>query len=134
MKLLPVCCGVVSMFFAATSVAFAAPFKSAEHNPLVVAYYPDGPHGVVSEPEGNHEGQDLVLREGKTWTFQQWSYGTLPATGEGVHGDHDIWMPSKDGTCPKNTTMVLNAQEEWGDYLQPNTTYCVRNNDFHLAK
>ncbi len=132
-KFLYMCCTVAGLL-ATPTVAFAAPFKAAEYNPSVVAYYPDGWHGVVSEPEGNHLGEDLVLKNGTSGIFQQWSYGTQPATGTGLHGDHDVWMPLANGTCPVGTTTVPNAYPGWGDYLKPNTTYCVRNNEFQPAQ
>jgi hypothetical protein len=116
------------------SKVLAAPYNAADNNPQVVAFYPTGPHGIPSEPGGNHEGMDLVMQAGKSGNFQQWFYGTFPAGGEGLHGDHDVWLVSKDGTCPPNATLVPQAYPGWGDYLVPGADYCVMNNDFHTSK
>ena len=107
----------------------AAPFNAADNNPQVVAYYPTGPHGIVSIPGANHEGEDLVMRAGKSGNFQQWFYGTFPLTGE-TYGVHSVWNETKNGKCPANATLVENAYPGWGDYLEPGADYCVIENIF----
>lgn len=122
------------LFLTAVTSAFAAPYKAAENNPQVVAYYENGTHGIPSETGGNHEGIDQVKQNGNSGNFQAWFYGTFPAGGEGLHGDHDVWKISKDGTCPPNAILVPNANPGWGDYLVPGADYCVISNDFHQSK
>ena len=56
-----------------------------------------------------------------------------PATGMGLHGDHDLWKLSKDGTCSDKAIVVPNASAGWGDYLS-HGTYCMKNNEYRPAK
>lgn len=111
------------------SAALAAPFNAADTNPQVVAFYPQGPHGIVGENE-YHSGIDLVMKRGNSGNFQQWFYGT--STVDGLHGVHSVWNESPDGTCPENWYLVPNPNPAWGDYLTPGVDYCVHNNLFHV--
>ena len=120
-----------AMLVATSGVAFAAPFNAADKNPNIVAYYPDGPHGIVGF-DGNFIGQDLVMKRGNSGNFQQWFYGTNPE-GETL-GIHSVWNVSKDGTCQDSWILVKNAFPDWGNYFQQNTDYCVHNNIFHPGK
>jgi hypothetical protein len=124
------------LFAMNASAIFAAPYNAANNNPQVVAAYldPTTTHGIPSEPGCNHIGIDLVKQNGNSGNFQEWSYGTQPCNNELLHGDHDLWQISKDGTCPANATVVPNAYPGWGSYLVPGVTYCVINNDFHVSK
>ena len=124
--------------------------KTLLANPLVVLY-PNGPHGIVGESGVDHEGIDFVIRDlCDKWKFRQWFYGT--SSTEGLHGDYSIWEPAKkcakhlvklwnnhdrkdevrevSSVCPKDWILVPNASENWGDYLKPNTDYCVHTEDF----
>lgn len=111
--------------------AMAAPFK-AENNPQIVANYPTGDHGIVGEPY-LHEGADVVMKAGKSGNFQQWFYGTSAEPNHPVEGDHSVWKLSKDGTCKDGWDLVENANQSWGDYLQPGN-YCVKTNDFKVSE
>lgn len=130
MKKIYVVAVVAGALMASVTPAWAAPYNAALNNPQIVAYYTSGPHGIPSEPGGNHIGTDIVMRSGNSGNFEEWFYGTFPAGNEGPHGDHDVWLVSKDGTCPSNATIVPNAYPGWGDYLVPGATYCVITNDF----
>ena len=99
-------------------------------NPNFVVYYPDGLHGIVGEFE-DHEGEDLVMRAGQSGNFQQWFYGVSPS--EGLHGEHSIWQEKHGEGCPNDFILVPDAFPEWGDYLTPNTDYCVKTNDFQSS-
>jgi len=118
--------------FASITNAADLRFKNkAEHNPNVVAYYETGPHGIVGESGVYHEGEDIVMRAGKSGNFQQWFYGESDET-QGKEGDHSVWLVKKDGKdCPDHFVLVENASENWGDYLKPGADYCVKTNDFH---
>lgn len=98
-----------------------------ENNPNVVAYYENGPHAIVGEPDV-HYGKDVVMKAGNSGNFQQWFYGTSALEGE--HGEHSVWQISKDGTCPDKWDHVADPHPEWGDYLTPGTDYCVHTNEF----
>ncbi len=129
-------------FAMSAGLALAAPYKAADNNPQVVAAYldPTTTHGIPSEPGCNHVGIDIVKQNGNSGNFQEWSYGTQPCTGDALHGDHDLWKISKDGTCPLKTTLVHQPNvgdpnyPGWGTYLVPGATYCVTSNDFHPTK
>jgi len=110
----------------------AAPFK-ADNNPLIVANYPTGDHGIVGEPV-LHNGADVVMRAGNSGNFQQWFYGTAAEEGVVTEGDHSVWLISKDGTCPSNFVLVPSANPDWGDYLVAGADYCVHTNDYHVTK
>lgn len=133
---------LLAFFLSSASPIVAAPFNAGGKNKQIVAIYldPTSTHGVVSEPECNHVGIDVVKKNGNSGNFQQWSYGTQPCTGEPLHGDHDLWKLSKDGTCPDKATKIVQPNigdpnyPGWGTYLEPGATYCVFNNKFHVTK
>lgn len=109
------------------AVVFAAPFN-AVNNPQIVANYDSGAHGVVGEP-ATHTGMDVVMRAGNSGNFQQWFYGN--SSEDGLHGDHSVWLLQKNGGCPGNSTLIVNPNPSWGDYLVSGANYCVKTNDFH---
>lgn len=116
---------VISLMSLSAGLAFAAPTKS--NNPQIVANFTSGDHGIVGEPF-LHQGTDTVMQAGQSGNFQQWFFGT--STEQGVHGDHSVWMSVGTSTqCPNDGILVINANQNWGSYLQPGN-YCVRTNDF----
>ena|SRR5258708_6259508 len=134
-KILLTSAAALGLFVMSAGAIFAAPYNPNFVNPQVVAFYTSGPHGIPSETCSNHYGFDLVMRDGNSGNFQEWSYGSTPCDENGVlHGDHDLWQISKDGTCPDKATTIPNAYPGWGSYLTPGATYCVLNNDFHVNK
>lgn len=118
---------IAAVFFA--TKASAAPFKAADKNPNVVAFYETGPHGIADEPGIYHEGMDIVMKAGKSGNFQQWFYGFADENGGVIEGDHSVWRVAKDG-CSNGWTRIEDAYPEWGDYLKPGADYCVKTNDF----
>lgn len=135
--------GLIISTFAVLSLGtfvYAAPYNAEANNPQVVAFYATGTHGIPSEPGCNHIGMDIVMQAGNSGNFQEWSYGTQPCTNDPLHGDHDLWKLSTDGTCPANATIIHQPNigdpnyPGWGTYLVPGATYCVLNNDFHPSK
>lgn len=118
------------MLFLGAPVALAAPTNTPKgnNNPNVVAFYTTGDHGIVGE-YSLHTGADLVMAAGKSGNFQQWFTGN----GDGTltyEGDHSVWKSVGTSTsCPKGWSLVVNAQKDWGSYLQPGN-YCVHSNDF----
>ena len=122
------------MFLTSGLSAFAAPYKAAENNPQVVAFYEEGTHGIPSEPGGNHEGTNMVKQNGNSGNFQAWFYGTFPAGEEGLHGHHLVWKISKDGTCPSDAVFIPDANPGWGDYLVEGADYCVLDNQYKVDK
>lgn len=122
--------GLVLMLVGVAPV-FAAPFN-AENNPQIVANFPTGDHGVVGESD-THNGADVVMRAGDSGNFQQWFYGTSTENGGIIEGDHSVWMHvGSSTTCPNDDwDLVVNANQSWGDYLEPGN-YCVHTNDFHV--
>ena len=104
------------VFTIGASITSAAPFNAAS-NPNIVANYPTGPHGIV-----------VVMRAGQSGNFQQWFEGT--SASEGYHGEHSLWKESQTGECKDKEYLVSNAHPEWGDYLAPDTDYCVKTNDY----
>jgi hypothetical protein len=127
------------LIFGVSSVS-AAPFKAEDKNPNVLVYYEDGKHGIVGE-DALHEGQDLVMKAGKSGNFQQWFYG-IAYEGEGgaaiTEGDHSVWKLSKDGSCPEGWYKLegVNTSPDkfWGDYLEYGATYCIHTNDFRAEQ
>lgn len=121
------------VFFSLSFVsANAAPFKANDKNPNIVAFFPDGVHGIPDEPDITHEGKEVVMRAGNSGNFQQWFYGTSDE-GPGKEGDHTLWKLLKKDQCPDGSTLIPDAFPEWGDYLQPGADYCVKTNDFHVT-
>ncbi len=138
--------GLVVIF---PSSAAAAPFKAHDKNPQIVAYYPDGPHGIVGDND-YHEGMDIVMETGlgaKKSEFklegnvvQQWFYGQAAEGPNGEFitiGKHSVFKLSKDGTCPNGwyTLEDVNTHPDrfWGDYLTTGATYCVKTNEFRVG-
>ncbi|KKQ66827.1 MAG: hypothetical protein US86_C0003G0070 [Candidatus Daviesbacteria bacterium GW2011_GWA2_38_24] len=111
--------------------ASAAPFNAADKNPNVVAFYETGPHGIVGESEF-HEGRDLVMEAGKSQVFQQWFLGT--SASEGLHGEHSVWRPKDNGTCPSNWIFFPEPFPEMGDYFEPGQDYCVMTHDYGVGQ
>jgi hypothetical protein len=131
MKIASMILGLIAVFVVATP-AMAAPFKAADKNPNVVAYYESGAHGIPDEPGIYHEGKDLVMRAGKSGNFQQWFYGFANEYGGVIEGDHTVWKLQKDDQCADGWTEIEDAYPEWGDYLEPGADYCVKTNDFKV--
>lgn len=131
MKAITTILGLLSLLISSAGIAYAVPqmLNGKESDPNFVVYYPDGPHGIVGESGIDHEGEDLVMRAGKSGNFEQWFFGTSPE--EGLHGEHSIWQVKRHGECPDDFVLVPNAFPEWGDYLEPDTGYCVKTNDFN---
>jgi hypothetical protein len=132
----------VGLFVLSAGSVFAAPFNAANNNPQVVAYYPDGTHGVPNEPCANHVGADLVMQLGNSGNFMQWLFGSVPCDENGaLHGDHSVWKLSKNNDpCPAKAATIYQPNigdpnyPGWGTYLVPGGTYCVTTNDFHIIK
>lgn len=137
---------LVTLVLTGAGYVYAAPFKAADKNPQVVAYYPTGDHGVVSE-DATHNGQDLVMEtslgakkdkfQHDAKVTQQWFYGQANEGPNGssiAEGDHSLFMLSKDGTCQKGWYFLkdVNTSSDrfWGDYLTTGADYCVKTNDF----
>ncbi len=108
----------------------AAPFRAFDKNPNVVAYYPEGDHGIPGE-SFLHQGEDLVMRNCRSCNFQQWFLGTSEEQGGIKEGEHTVWRSvGQATTCPKGWILMISPYPAWGDYLQPGANYCVHNNDF----
>lgn len=128
---------IVSLFILAVALTAASSKAIAtdrlldgrETNPNFVVYYPTGLHGIVGESGITHEGEDLVMRAGKSGNFLQWFFGTSQE-GEGLEGDFSRWLVKEGNKCPDDFILVPDAFPEWGTYLQPNTDYCVKTTDF----
>ncbi len=133
MKLLTVLLTVL-MFVFTTNEVYALPENEnkADNNPQVVSYYP-GPndvHGIVGESE-THTGSDLVMRAGGSGVFQQWFLGE--SASEGTHGEHSVWVPANNGTCPNGWVYIADPNPIWGTHFPDNTDYCVHTNDYALG-
>lgn len=114
-----------------SKTALAAPFKAADKNPQIVAFYEEGTHGIPGQTY-THEGKDVVMKAGESPVVQQWFVGT--SQEEGFHGEHSVWKLSKDGTCHPNWfKMIVTGPEGnnyWGDVMEPGATYCIHTNQF----
>lgn len=119
---------LLSLFalFALVAPVSAAPnnAQKAEHNPQVVAYYPTGLHAIPTDPVQYVNGTNMVTTRGNSGQIEAWY------TGEDGHGFHSVWNVSKKGTCPDKWTLIEDASLSWGDYLTPDTDYCVKVNAF----
>ncbi|MGI5827645.1 MAG: hypothetical protein ACOX6V_01330 [Patescibacteria group bacterium] len=137
MKKLIILATVLSLLFFLAGTVKAAPFKAADKNSNVVAYYEEGPHGIPGEEE-YHEGKDLVMKAGNSGVFQQWFYGWSEEDGGIIEGDHSVWKLAKDEECPDNwfkmTVTGPDGDNYWGDYLKEGETYCIHTNDFRAPK
>jgi hypothetical protein len=98
----------------------------------IVAFYTSGRHEIPGEENDNHYGNDIVMRSGKSGNFQQWFYGT--SDKKGLHGEHTVWKVKKGNDCQNGWMEIRQAYPQWGDYLEPNTDYCVKTNEFHVNK
>lgn len=98
--------------------------NKADHNPNTVAYYEQGLHAIPTDPITYVTGTNIVTERGKSGQIQAWY------TGEDKHGYHSVWNVSKDGKCPSKWVLIEDAYPEWGDYLTPDTDYCVKVNAF----
>ncbi len=91
----------------------------------VVANYPTGPHAIVGEPE-LHLGLDIVVKLNEKGDFLQCFSGTSPSAGQ--HVVYSYWRNvGTSTTCNSGEILVPNANPGWGDYLTPNSNYCVKN-------
>lgn len=117
--------GMVLSLATATNV-MAAPNnpQKAEHNPNVVAYYPIGLHAIPTDPIQYVIGTNIVTMRGNSGQIQAWY------TGEDGHGFHSVWNVAKKASCPGDKVLIENAYPVWGDYLTPDTDYCVKVNEF----
>jgi hypothetical protein len=131
MKVLAILLIGVIASLSVSAAAEAAPFKTYDKNPNVVAYYPTGPHGIPDEPGIHHEGKDLVMRAGKSGNFQQWFYGWSEENGGILEGNHTVWRIVKNDKTPGNWTRISDPHPEWGDYLTPGVDYLAKTNDFN---
>lgn len=115
-----------SLFLLASSFAFAAPNNAnkAEHNPNTVAYYEEGLHAIPTDPITYVTGTNIVTKRGNSGQIQAWY------TGEDGHGFHSVWNVAKKDDCNGDWVFIADAHPEWGDYLTPNTNYCVKVNSF----
>ncbi len=114
-----------------TAIANGFTLANRADNPNTVAYYPSGLHGIVGEPGINHEGEDLVMKAGKSGNFLQWFCGTADENGGVQEGEFSLWQEKEEGkSCPDNFIEVDNAYPAWGDYLKPGADYCVKTHDF----
>jgi hypothetical protein len=111
---------------ASGQTALAAPnnAQKAANNPNVVAYYPLGLHAIPTDPIQYVIGTNMVTQRGNSGQIQAWY------TKEDGHGFHSVWNNSKDGTCPDNSVLIVDAYPSWGDYLTPGQDYCVKVNAF----
>lgn len=126
MKKLTILVLALAVSVAAVGTAFAAPnnAKKAENNPQVVAYYEEGLHAIPTDPIQYLEGTNLVTTRGNTGQIQAWY------TGEDGHGYHSVWNVAKGDSCPPGWVLIEDAYPAWGDYLTPDTDYCVKVNAF----
>lgn len=123
---------VAAVLLTGAITADAAPWVPAENetNPQIVAYYPEGPHSIVGL-DGQFEGRDLVMLRGNSGQIQQWFEGIIDGKYAAIHS---VWNLSKNGSCPGDWIAVPNAYPQWGDYLVPGATYCVKNNYYQGTK
>jgi len=127
---------LVGIFAVAMVIFAAAPSASAALStspfPGTVAYYLTGPHAIVGETP-IHYGKDVVVRKGQEDTFVQWFCGT--AEGQALHCTHSFWQVARTpGQCPNGWVLVPEASPAWGDYLKPNSDYCVFSDNLSTAK
>lgn len=93
------------------------------YNP-VLAFYPNGSHGIPTQPGINHQGMDLVLKDFSYGGIKQIFVGY--SEQEGLHKHVTKWSVAPKGTCPKKSTLIKNAYPDWGNYLLPGADYCVK--------
>jgi hypothetical protein len=111
---------------ASATIALAAPNNAnkAAHNPNTVAYYEEGLHAIPTDPITYVTGTNIVTERGNSGQIQAWY------TGSDGHGFHSVWNVAKNGSCNGNWVLIEDAHPEWGDYLTPDTDYCVKVNSF----
>lgn len=116
----------IAFVFVAGQTALAAPNNAnkAAHNPNTVAYYEEGLHAIPTDPITYVTGTNIVTERGNNGQIQAWY------TGDDGHGYHSVWNVAKKGTCNGNWVLIEDAYPEWGDYLTPDTDYCVKVNAF----
>lgn len=119
--------GLFAAVFLLTAISpvLAAPNNAnkAAHNPNTVAYYEEGLHAIPTDPITYVTGTNIVTERGNSGQIQAWY------TGEDGHGYHSVWNVAKNGKCQK-AVLIEDAYPEWGDYLTPDTDYCVKVNAF----
>lgn len=98
--------------------------NKAEKNPNTVAYYEEGLHAIPTNPVQYVNGTNIVTKRGNSGQIQAWY------TGDDGHGFHSVWNESKSGSCKGEWVLIEDAYPEWGDYLTPDTDYCVKVNSF----
>jgi hypothetical protein len=125
--------GLLYIFFAGAAVVNASPAnpQKAANNPQVVAYYESSSHTVI-QPDMSIEydqwGDDLVMKAGKSGTFQQWYVGP---DGEKVHS---VWKNIGSSTeCPESWLLIVNPYQPptgdtWGYHFPNGDNYCVKSN------
>ena len=120
--------GLLSIALLLTSSVsiLAAPNNAnkAENNPNTVAYYEEGLHAIPTDPVTYVTGTNIVTKRGNSGQIQAWY------TGEGETGYHSVWNVAKNDTCNSGWVFIEDAHPEWGDYLTPDTDYCVKVNSF----
>ena len=118
--------GVLSLaiLLVSSSSVLAAPNNAnkAEHNPNTVAYYEEGLHAIPTDPIQYVTGTNIVTKRGNSGQIQAWY------TGDDGHGFHSVWNVAKKDSCPADWVLIADAYPEWGDYLTPDTAYCVKVN------
>jgi len=98
--------------------------NKAEHNPQVVAYYPEGVHAIPTDPVTYFSGTNLVTKRGNSSQIEAWY------SNNENHGFHSVWNIAKKNWCPDGWVFFEQPYPEWGDYLNSSADYCVKVNSF----
>ncbi|MCL5090656.1 MAG: hypothetical protein M1514_01455 [Patescibacteria group bacterium] len=120
----------LGLFFLLSKPAMAISTKSCSLNnssKSLVACYESGVHAIPGKNE-IYQGFDKVQKL-NCGIFLQTFCGASPSQGNS--GILSLWIPTKAETCPNNGVIVKNGYPSWGDYLSPNTNYCVFNRNFY---
>ena len=107
------------LFFLIFGLIIKTNVFSAENNPNRVAYYSEGIHAIPTNPTTYLTGTNLVTRRVNTGQIQAWY------TGADGSGFYSVWNITNKLECPEKWVYFADPYPEWGDYLSPDSNYCV---------